>query len=335
MIIRCRAPVRISFGGGGTDVSPYCEDHGGCVINAAINKYAFASLELRKDEKIVLESFDFNEKKEFHSLDELKYDGDLDLLKSAVLHYRKTGINLSLRSDVPPRSGLGSSASAFVAVIGLFNHLKKEHAMTDYEVAELAYTLERKELKNHGGRQDQYATVFGGINFMEFKGDDFVRINPLKVKKDVTFELEKNLVLINLGIRKNSGDIIADQTKRYVEKKDDVVSALNRSKELAIEMNKCLIKGDLNGFGSLMHEAWFEKKKYSNMITNEKIEKMYEEARKAGAIGGKITGAGGGGHMIFYCRPNTEQIVSLTLKRLGAEIVPFSFDFEGMQTWEA
>ena len=334
MIIRSRSPVRISFAGGGTDVSPYTEDHGGCVINAAINKYAFATLELRPDNKICFKSADYDKELTFSSIFDMKYDGNLDLFKSVVNHYKKSGINIFLRVEAPPRSGLGSSGSAFASIIGLFNHLRREHALTDYEIAELAYDLERKELKNPGGRQDQYATVFGGINFMEFKGNDFVRVNPLKLKNDTIYELEKNLVIANIGIRKESGDIITDQTKRYKQNKENVVNALKKNKEVAIEMKKALLRDDLNAFGELLHFAWTEKKKYSSMVSNDKIDKIYENARKAGAIGGKVSGAGGGGHMIFYCKPNTEPVVSKVLQKLGASVVPFTFDFKGLQTWE-
>jgi D-glycero-alpha-D-manno-heptose-7-phosphate kinase len=334
MIIRSRSPVRISFAGGGTDVSPYTEDHGGCVINAAINKYAYATLELRDDNKIHFKSSDYNKELTFGSINDMKYDGDLDLFKSVVKHYKKSGINLSLRVEAPPRSGLGSSGSAFASLIGLFNHLKREHALTDYEIAELAYDLERKELKNPGGRQDQYVTVFGGINFIEFKGNDFVRVNPLKLSKNTIYELEKNLVIVNVGIRKQSGDIISDQTKRYKENKEEVIRALQKNKEFAIEMKKALLRNDLNSFGKLLHNAWEEKKKYSSMISNDRIDNFYNKAKAAGAIGGKVSGAGGGGHMLFYCKPNTEITVANVLEKLGAKIVPFTFDFKGLQTWE-
>ena len=333
MIIRARAPVRISFAGGGTDVSPYCEEKGGCVVNAAINKYAYATLTTTKD-KVIVESSDFNQTQEFRNITDIYYNGQLDLLKAVIKHYGKENIKLFLRSDTPPRSGLGSSASAFVAAMGVFEHLKNENSMTNYEIAELAYKLEREELKNYGGRQDQYAAVFGGINFMEFKGNDFVKISPLKLSKDVLLELEKNLVLVNIGERRDSGDILIDQTARYEKGKEKVINAMDRSKELAIEVKKALIKGDLNRFGNLLHEAWEEKKKYSKMISNLKIDYLYKIARNAGAIGGKVSGAGGGGHMIFYCKPNTEQLVSKTLEAAGCRVVSFSFDTNGLQSWE-
>ena len=327
--------MRISFAGGGTDVSPYCDKYGGCALNATINKYAWATLELRKDKEVHIESHDFKQKLVFNNIKEIKYDGKLDLIKAVVknMAHIKSGMNIFLRSDIPPRSGLGSSAAAFVAVIGVFNHLLNEKRLNNYEIAELAYDLERNELGNKGGKQDQYASVFGGINFIEFKGNDFVKVNPIKVSRDHILELEKNLVLVNIGEREKSGDIILDQIRRFKNK--DMLSALKTTKRTAIKMKYALAQGDLNHFGEFLHLAWQEKKKFSKMISSSYIDKLYNLALKHGAIGGKITGAGGGGHMLFYCRPNHEQVVSQALKNAGAKVVDFTFDTDGLETWEA
>jgi len=334
MDIRSRAPVRLSFAGGGTDVSPYCEEHGGCVVSATLSKYAWGSLSLRRDKSILLDDIRFGSLK-LNSLRDIRYDGNLDLLKAVLNHFKpESGVGLFLRNDVQPRSGLGSSASAFLSIIGLFNHLKGEMKLTDYEIAELAYDLERNELGNRGGRQDQYASVFGGLNYIEFKGDDFVRVNPIRIKKDYILELEKNLILVYAMDRSVSGDVIDDQTKSYVKNKRDVVEALHQSKALAMEVNYALRKGDFNRFGELLHEGWEAKKKFSPLISNSHIDRLYEIARKNGAMGGKITGAGGGGHMFFYCEPNKEDHVAQKLSEAGARVVNFSFDFEGLQSWE-
>ncbi len=335
MIIRSRAPVRISFAGGGTDVSPYTEEHNGCVISASINKYAWGTLQLRKDKKIFIQD-SYSKLYKYDSYKSMKYGTELDLLIAVIksMTNGEIGLNMFLRGDVLPRSGLGSSASAFVALIALFNHLKKEKRLNDYEVAELAYHLEREELENKGGRQDQYAAVFGGLNFIEFKGGDFVRVNPLRLKKDIILELEKSVLLVYAMDRSVSGDIITDQTKSYLERKKNVVNALNKAKDLAKEANYALRKGDLEEFGNLLHKGWQVKKKFSSMMSNSYIDKIYDLARKHGALGGKITGAGGGGHMFFYCEPNKEQNVAKKLEEAGARVVPFSFDLEGLQTWE-
>ncbi len=335
MIIHSRAPVRLSFAGGGTDVSPYTEEHGGCVVSASINKYAWSSLNIRQDSKIILKD-SYTKTKTYNSMQELAYGGRFDLLIAVIknLNQSKKGINLSLRGDVPARSGLGSSASAFASIIGAFNHLMKENRMTDYDIAELAFTLEREELKNRGGRQDQYASVFGGLNYIEFKGDDFVRVNPVKIRREHLLELEKNTLLVHIMNRSASGDIIADQVKSYVRGKKEVVEALHSVKALTQETNRALRKGDLNRFGELLHEGWCEKKKFSPMITNKQIDKIYSIAQKNGAIGGKISGAGGGGHMTLYCESGKEEDVSRAVTKAGAYVRSFSFDMEGLVTWE-
>jgi len=334
MIIRAKSPMRVSFAGGGTDVSPFCEDYGGSVVNVTLNKYAWATLKTNTPRGVELVSDDFRQRFMFNSVNDMKYDGNLDLIKSVISKFNDMDSNFSifLRSDVPPRSGLGSSASAFVSVIGLFNHLKKHERISDYEIAELAFKLEREELRNAGGRQDQYATVFGGLNQIEFKGSDFVRVNPLRLKKHHLLELEKHMVLVNLGKRKDSGDIIKDQVNRY--KKGKTEDALLHAKDLAEETKSSLLSGDFNRFGKLIHEAWETKKKYSPMISNKRIDEIYDLARKHGALGGKISGAGGGGHAMFYCEPNKEQIVARKLTKAGVKVINFSFDFEGLQTWE-
>lgn len=342
MIIRSRSPVRISFGGGGTDVSPYCEEHIGCVVSAAINKYSYATLMPRNDGEIHIESWNFLKKLKLNDMGDIEYNNELDLLKAAIKRMNNTrmGLNIFLRSEVPPKSGLGGSASAFAALIGLFNHIRPKK-LTQYELAEMAYKLEREELKIGGGKQDQYATVFGGLNFIEF-GNGWVRVNPLRMKKDHILELEKNLVLVHVGERPENdvprhfigGDIIKDQVKSVVQQKYSVLDAMHKTKEIALEMRDLLMHGDLIRFGELMHVAWQEKKKFSSMITNNYIDDLYDLARKNGALGGKLTGAGGGGHMLFFCEPDTEQKVCQELEKAGAKPVPLSFDFDGLQTWE-
>ncbi len=336
MIVHSRAPVRISFGGGGTDVSPYTEEHGGCVVSAAINKYAWGSLELTLSPEITLYDSHY-QRVMFKSLGDIRYGTRQDLLSAVVksMHGGRRGLSMRLRGDVPPRSGLGSSASAFVSLIGLFNHMRRESRMTDYEIAELAFRLEREELGNKGGRQDQYASVFGGLNYIEFRGEDFVRVNPVRMKRDRLLELEKNLILVHVMERKKSGDIISDQVRGYVTGRAGVVDALHRVKALAEETHRALLKGDLDRFGLLLHEGWTQKKKFSPMISNTRIDRIYSKARSHGALGGKIGGAGGGGHMIFYCEPGREEEVAKALSDSGCQVRSFSFDMQGLQTWEA
>lgn len=336
MIIRSRAPTRISFAGGGTDVPPYSDEKGGCVVSAAINRYAYSTLESRNDQEIHIESGDLFKKIKFSDVDSIIYNNELDILKAAVkrMNSRKMGLNLFMKTDIPHGSGLGGSASAFVSLVGLFDHLDGKK-MTSYEIAEIAHKLEREELKIPGGRQDQYAAVFGGINFIEFK-KDFVRVNSLKMSKDSQLELEKHLILAYLGERKASsgGDIIADQTKSISSGKNDVVAAHDKYKELALEVKDVLRAGDLMKFGELLHEGWETKKKFSSMISNSRIDEVYDFARKNGAVGGKLSGAGGGGFIMFFCEPNKEHNLTAKLEQIGVRTLPFAFDFEGLQTWE-
>jgi D-glycero-alpha-D-manno-heptose-7-phosphate kinase len=334
MIIRSRSPVRISFAGGGTDLPPYCHEKGGAVVSATLNKYAYSTLESRQDREIHIESVDFLKSLSFRHVSEISYNNDLDVLKAVIKQLNTTGrgANIWVRSDVPIRSGLGSSAAAFASLIGLFNHMRAEKSMTKYEIAELAYQLERNELKIGGGYQDQYATVFGGINFIEIN-DKGVRVNPLRMRKDHVLELEKHLVLVYTKDRAVGGDIIEEEKKGYREKKD-VADALDKTKELAYEVRYALMKGDFLRFGEILHEAWESKKKHSSLVSNPHINDIYSLAVKNGALGGKISGAGAGGFMFFYCEPNKEHKVISALQEHGLHPLSFTFDFEGLQTWE-
>jgi D-glycero-alpha-D-manno-heptose-7-phosphate kinase len=334
MIIRSRSPLRISFAGGGTDIPPYCWERGGAVVAATINKFSYAGLEARQDKEIHIESVDFLKNLQFRSTDEISYNNELDLLKAVIKHLNTSGrgANIWIRSDVPPRSGLGASAAAFASMIGLFNHMRAERSMTNYEIADLAYRLEREELGIGGGYQDQYATVFGGLNYIEF-GNGWVRVNPLKLRKDYVLELEKHLVLVYTKDRTVEGGIIESEKKDYKLKKD-VSEALDKTKELAQEIRYALLRGDFLRFGELLNEAWETKKKHSSLVSDKYINDVYDLAVKNGALGGKISGAGGGGFMFFYCEPNKEHRVISALQSVGMSPMSFTFDFEGLQTWQ-
>lgn len=334
-IIRARAPARISFAGGGTDVLPYVNELGGKVINVAISQFAFASLRSRSDTKIGIESYDFRKTIFFENASELEYNQELDIFKAVIrkIAPKEGGFDLYLRNEVPPGTGLGSSAAAFVALLGVFNHIRKEKKMTDYEIAELAIQLERKELQIPGGKQDQFASVFGGINYLEFE-NGHTRVNPLRMRKGDLFELEKNLVLVYAPPReKAGGDIIADQIKGVQSRNKHTLDALEEIKGLVDETRFALLRGDLERFGNLLDQSWNAKKLASQYISTPHIDRLYQLAKKHGALGGKLSGAGGGGAMFFYCRSNTEQIVREKLKEAGAIPIPFSFDFKGLQTW--
>lgn len=333
MIIRSRAPLRISFGGGGTDVSPYREERGGAVLSTTIDRYAYATLETHSGKHIDIKSLDYDVSVIYNSTDGLRYDGQLDLVKAALkVMSIKQGIRLFLHSDAPPGSGVGSSSTLTVALVGLINHWKKL-ALDSYEIAEMAYHIEREELGLSGGRQDQYSATFGGFNFIEFF-DKVTIVNPLRISGDVLDELQYRLMLCFTGITRPSAGIINDQVANYVQNNEGVVQALDRSKQLAVAMKNSLLLGNLNEFGSLLHESWIEKQKFSPLITDPHINQLYETARKHGALGGKLMGAGGGGYLLFLCEFDKWHIVAQELVRIGAQIASFAFEIHGLRTWE-
>ena len=334
MIIRSKAPLRISFGGGGTDVSPYPQEHGGATLNATIDKYTYTTLVLRNDDCINAKSLDYDTMVKYNTNGDFSYDGNLDLVKAATKVMGITrGCDLFLHTDAPPGTGLGSSSTIVVALIGSLKELQKL-PLAEYEIAELAYQIEREELAIKGGRQDQYAATFGGFNFIEFH-DSTTVVNPLRINRDTINELEYRLMLCYTGKRRLSAGIIDDQVNNYVEGKPEVVEALHETKALATEMKNALLLGQVNMFGSLLHEAWYSKKKFSDKITDPHIDELYETARQHGVIGGKLLGAGGGGYLLLMCEFDKRHIVAEKLTQLGGQIVDFSFDFKGVQSWEA
>ncbi|MGH9327669.1 MAG: GHMP kinase [Terriglobia bacterium] len=334
MQIRSKAPLRISFAGGGTDVRPFFEQEGGCVLNATINQHAWGSLKPRADGKIQIESVDLGLSLSFERNAEMAYDGKLDLVKAAIRNMDgqiSSGFDLFLHSDAPPGSGLGSSSTLMVTLVGLMQRLKNL-PLTDYEISNLAYNIEREQMGIRGGMQDQYAATFGGFNFIEFEKDRVI-VNPLRVSRDVINELEHNLLLCFTGTTRASDRIIDDQVERYQKQDEDTLSGLRHQKQLAIEMKNALLKRQLTEFGNLLHESWEFKKKISAKISNPKIDEIYEYARQAGALGGKITGAGGGGYMLFYCRFEKRHCVAEAVRKVGAFPTPFAFEARGLQTW--
>ena len=336
MIIRSKAPLRISFAGGGTDVEPYLSERGGVVLSTTIDKYAYGSLRFRDDRQITVTSLDYDVVAKYELDEPLTYDGNLDLVKAVIRRLNRDnndqGLDFFLHSDAPPGSGLGSSSTVVVALTGLF-HRWLHLPLTNYEIADLAYQIERIDLGIKGGKQDQFAATFGGFNFIEFYRDATV-VNPLRVPSDVLNELHYNLLLCYTGKTRLSARIIDTQVEGYVQGKEDVVRAMDELKAIAIDLKNALLQGRLNDFGALLHEAWMSKKKMAAQISDPHIDELYEIARKHGALGGKISGAGGGGYMFFYCQFDKKHIVAEQLERLGAQVVDLNFDFHGLQTWE-
>jgi D-glycero-alpha-D-manno-heptose-7-phosphate kinase len=334
MRIRAKAPLRLSFAGGGTDVSPFIEREGGCVLSATITRYSWGTLTPREDSQIHLESADLGALFYFDTRSNLVYDGKMDLAKAAIrnLSVQDTrGFDLFLKTDAPPGSGLGSSSSLMVNMIGLLREFKSL-PLTDYETADLAYQIERKQLGIRGGMQDQYAATFGGFNFIEFHADHVI-VNPLRINRDVANELEHNLLLCYTGKPRTTDGIIQDQVGRYEQNDEATLDGLRRQKSLAVEMKNALLQRRLDDFGQMLDTAWRYKKQMSSKISNPHIDEMYEEATRNGALGGKITGAGGGGYLLLYCEYEKKHKVAEAMRRLGGVPTEFSFEFHGLQTW--
>lgn len=330
---RAKSPLRISFAGGGTDVSPYCDLYGGCALNATINKFAFTSLEVRPGGGIEVHSLDYDYLATFRADDPLANDGNSDLAKAVIRRMRRGNDEFSIttRNDAPPGSGLGSSSAMAVSLIGAFKEWQSLH-LTDYQVAQLAYSIEREDLGWSGGKQDQYASAFGGFNFMEFAGDQ-VLVNPLRMKAETLNELEFNLLLYYTGTSRLSARIIDRQVQNVNQARKESLAAMHQLREQAVEMKKALLTGRTREFGALLDCAWQSKKKMAEGITNPVIDEMYEEAVAAGAIGGKVSGAGGGGFMVFYCDSNRRHKVAARLEQLGGEVVDFQFERAGLKSW--
>jgi len=333
---RAKAPLRLGLAGGGTDIPAYADQYGGACLNATINMYAFASIQPRRDGKIVLFSPDFGETVELQSGPALAIDGRLDLLKAVynrmVRDFTGQPLAFTLVTDanVPVGSGLGTSSAITVAVVGAFREWLRL-PLGEYELARLAFEIERHDLKLAGGKQDQYAATFGGVNFMEFTDGDVI-VNPLRIKQEVLLELESSLLLYYTGRSRFSATIIEEKV-RAVESNAQVVERMHRLKELAFEMKKSMLKGDLESMGRLFDTMWMFKKATADHVSNPLIDEIYSTAKAAGAVGGKVSGAGGGGFMYFYCPGSTRYRVVQALERFHGDIRRFQFTEWGLLSW--
>ena len=338
MIYRSKAPLRIGLAGGGTDVSPYSDLYGGAILNATISLSAYANIELIDEKKIIVEALDRNERQEHEWAKVLPIDGTLDLLKgvynriNANYNLPEKGMRISTFVDAPAGSGLGTSSTLVVAILGAFVEMLKL-PLGDYDIAHLAYDIERNDLSLAGGRQDQYAATFGGVNFMEFYDNDKVIVNPLRIRSQYMHELENNLVLYFTATSRESATIIKEQVKNVTSKNEKSIEAMHQLKEQARMMKEALLKGKLDEFGEILDFGFQQKRKMAANISNSAIEEIYEAAKKAGATGGKISGAGGGGFMIFYCPGNSNYAVKDALMKFGGEVKNYTFTKYGLSSW--
>ena len=338
MLFRSKAPLRIGLAGGGTDVSPYSDEFGGIILNVTLSLFAHTTIELIEEPFIIIESIDQNIIQHFELTTSLPIDGSLDLVKGVYNRIQKDypfqlrGFKISTKVDAPAGSGLGTSSTLVVSILGAFKEMLK-FKLNEYQLAHYAYEIERSDLALAGGKQDQYAATFGGFNFMEFSANDKVIVNPLRIRQDYINELENNLVLYFTSSTRESATIIKEQQKNVVEKNVKSIEAMHYLKDQAKTMKEALLMGKIDAIGEILDYGFQQKKNMASNISNAVIENIYQQVKKAGATGGKISGAGGGGFMIFYCPKNTKYKVITSLESLGGTIKQYSFTEHGLTTW--
>lgn len=340
MIVRSKAPLRIGLAGGGTDVSPYSDIYGGAILNATVSMYAYATIEPTNDGKIVFDSLDRKLQVEYNSLEELEIDNSaFDLFKGIynriIKDYVKKPLSFKLSTyvDAPPGSGMGTSSTLVTAIVGAFTEWLKL-PLGEYDIAWLAFLVERVDLNMAGGKQDQYAATFGGVNYMEFYADNKVIVNPLRIKTKYLNELAYNIVLYYTETSRSSAAIIEKQQVNVRSKNEQSIESMHQLKLGAVKMKEFLLKGDLNSIGHLLDESWRYKKQIASGITNSAIDSIYDTAMDAGALGGKISGAGGGGFMFFYCPGETRhKVIDALSNDFGGQVKRYQFTKNGLASW--
>jgi len=337
-LVRARAPLRLGLAGGGTDVSPYSDLYNGVVLNATIDKYAYAIIEIRDDGKVQFTAADHGVS-ETHDEQTLNYSGRLALHQGVYLRIMRDfnggktiPLTLTTMCDVPAGSGLGSSSTLVVAMLKAFVELLNL-PLGEYEIAHLAYEIERIDIGLNGGKQDQYAATFGGFNFIEFGPHDKVIVNPLRIKNWIISELESSLLLYYTGASRESAEIIDMQVKNVEGGNIKSIDAMHNLKIEAVHMKECLLKGDIHQFGEAMERSWQAKKGMAASISNASIDEMYESAMHAGAYAGKISGAGGGGFMMLLVDPTNRAYVLNSMNQFPGYFIPCHFVKHGTEGW--
>ncbi|HXM63376.1 MAG TPA: hypothetical protein VN950_21120 [Terriglobales bacterium] len=327
-----RSPVRISFGGGGTDLPAYYERFGGAVLSTAINKYFYTILGKRMDGRVQVISSDLRIFETWHEIATMDVKASGLEIPLAVLKDVQSdlSVDLFLASEIPPGTGLGSSASVCINILqALTTYLGSP--LAKYNLAERAFDIARHTLGRHVGKQDEYAAAFGGLNYISFKPDGTANVEALNLDSALLRDLQSNLMLFFTGSSHHSWTILEEQEKSTRSQLGSTVAALHEVKEHAAKMRDALVGGDLTRFGVLLDEAWQSKKRISQRISSERIDRLYDLARKNGALGGKITGAGGGGFLLIYCEPESQVAVRSVLKQEGVQEMTFTFDSQGAQ----
>lgn len=339
MIVRSKAPLRLGLAGGGTDVSPYSEEFGGFVLNATIDMYAYCTIEFTDSDTVSFYAADRDEYFEAESSPYLELDDHLRLHKAIYNRivrqfnaYNPLSFHMTTYSDAPAGSGLGSSSTMVVAILKAFVEALKL-PLGEYDIAHLAFEIERIDASLSGGKQDQYAATFGGFNFMEFYGGDKVIVNPLRVKNWIINELENSLLLYYTGISRESAKIIDEQAKNTIEKKQTSLNAMHQLKQDAVVMKESLLKGDFQGFAECLGRSWKAKKQMASSISNDHIDRIYETALDAGAYSGKVSGAGGGGFMMLMVDPTKKLKVIDRLSSMDGQFMNVHFVKNGTEGW--
>ena len=330
MHFRARAPLRIGIAGGGTDVEPYAAMKGGAVFNTTINRYAYCTITPTNDHSMSIHSTDYGKFEAPLDGGPLALDGNMDLIKAVTNYFNITdGFKMFLQSEAPPGSGLGGSSTVIVSIIAAICEWQGIK-LTSMEMARLAYKLEREDIGLKGGKQDQFAAVFGGFNLMKFNKHG-VNVNRVKIDDDTKNELQYSSLLCYTGNPRESAKIIESQVEKFNKGQNE--EALDKSVEIALSMTAALERGDIVTAGELLDESWIYKKQFSSKISNPQIDALYEAAKDEGAIGGKVSGAGGGGFMYFICKYDRKYSVAKRLQSMGARVTDFMFEPEGVITW--
>lgn len=340
MIIRSKAPLRLGIAGGGTDLEPYSNLFGGLVLNATISLYAHCTLEITDNGFIEFHAADLGINEKFESKNFLELNSKLDLHKAVynriVREFNNNqplSFKLTTYCDSPPGSGLGSSSTLVVSILKAFVELLSL-PLGEYDIAYLAYQIERKDIGLIGGKQDQYAAAFGGFNFMEFSGKDKVIVNPLRIKNWIKDELEARIILFYTGVSRSSAKIINDQIKNTEDTQKNALEAMHRVKKSALDMKEAVLKGDMIRFGEILESSWEFKKKMSNKISNSHIQEIFTTAKENGVISGKVSGAGGGGFIMFFVDPINKVKVINSLNKFNGYVVNFNFSNGGCHGWK-
>ena len=324
-----RTPVRVSFAGGGTDLPSYYKKYGGMVLSTSIDKYFYTVLTERDDGQTQVISSDLKTVESCERIEKMEFQGsDLEIPFAVLKHLKcDAGVNLFLASEVPPGTGLGSSAAVCVNLLKTLS-VFLERELSEQDLAETAFHIAKDILRKPVGKQDEYAVAIGGLNVVHFQASG-VTVEPLALSADSIIDLEQNLMLFFTGSARDSSEILAEQDRSVRSSQEDVLGALTALKELVFPMREALNTSDLGSFGRLLHESWKIKKKVSSRISNLRINQIYDAALAGGALGGKVTGAGGGGFLLLYCEKQKQDAVRTAMREFGLKEMKFRFDLAG------